>query len=70
MFANIAGNESVGLGYARKGYPSVWESMEAEKPEMWSEFKSNDVEAMIDELIQYKKALPGRPKADSHMRHS
>jgi len=52
MFANIAGNESVGLGYARKGYPSVWESMEAEKPEMWSEFKSNDVEAMIDELIQ------------------
>jgi len=22
---------------------------------MWSEFKSNDVDAMIDELVQYKK---------------
>jgi hypothetical protein len=55
MFANIAWNETVGLGQARDGYRSAWESIEAENPEMWSEFKSNDVDAMIDELVQFKK---------------
>jgi len=56
MFANIAWNETVGLGHAREGYRSAWETIEAENPEMWSEFKSNDIDGMIDELIQYKKA--------------
>ena len=28
--------------------------IEAENPEMWSEFKSNDVDSMIDELVQFK----------------
>lgn len=55
LFANIAWNESVGLGHAREGYRSAWEVIEAENPEMWSEFKSTDVEAMLDELVQYKK---------------
>ena len=55
MFANIAWNEAVGLGYARKGYRSAWEMIEASNPEMWSEFKSNDVDAMIDELLEFKK---------------
>ncbi len=55
MFANIAWNETVGLGHARKGYRSAWEMIEAENPEMWSEFKSTDVDAMIDELVRYKK---------------
>jgi len=55
MFANIAWNETVGLGQARNGYRSVWEMIEAENPEMWSEFKSNDVNAMIDELVHYKR---------------
>src|SRR5215204_4982576 len=55
MFANIAWNETVGLVHARNGYRSAWESIEAESPEMWSEFKSNDVDAMIDELVQFKK---------------
>lgn len=55
MFANIAWNETVGLVHARKGYRPAWESIEAENPEMWSEFKSNDVDAMIDELVQFKK---------------
>ena len=55
MFANFAWNETVGLGYAREGYRSAWEMIEAENPEMWSEFKSNDIDAMIDELVQYKK---------------
>jgi len=55
MFANIAWNETVGLGHARKGYRSAWEMIEAENPELWNEFKSNDIDAMIDELFQYKK---------------
>ena len=55
MFANIAWNETVGLGHARASYCSAWEMIEAENPEMWSEFKSNDVNAMIDELVQYKR---------------
>ena len=55
MFANIAWNETVGLGHARKGYRSAWEMIEAENPEMWSEFKSNDINAMIDELVEYKQ---------------
>jgi hypothetical protein len=54
MFANIAWNEMVGLGHAREGYRSAWETIGAENPEMWSEFKSNDIEGMIDELIKYK----------------
>jgi hypothetical protein len=55
MFANIAWNESVGLTHGRKGYRSAWETIEAENPEMWSEFKSNDVDAMIDELKRFKE---------------
>jgi hypothetical protein len=55
MFANIAWNETVGLGHARKGYRSAWEVIEAENPEMWSEFKSNDIDGMIDELVKYKR---------------
>jgi hypothetical protein len=55
MFANIAWNETVGLGHAREGCRPAWEEIEAENPEMWSEFKSNDVNGMIDELVAYKK---------------
>jgi hypothetical protein len=32
------------------------ETIEAENPELWSEWKSNDSNAMIDELVEYKKA--------------
>jgi len=55
MFANIAWNKTVGLGHAIEGYRSAWEMIEAENPEMWSEFKSNDIDGMIDELIEYKQ---------------
>jgi hypothetical protein len=55
MFANIAWNESVGLGQAHEVYRSAWEVIEAENPEMWNEFKSTDVEAMLDELVEYKR---------------
>ena len=55
MFANIAWNKTVGLGHARESYRSAWEMFEAENPEMWSEFKSNDVDALIDDLIRFKE---------------
>lgn len=55
MFANFAWNEAVGLGHDREGYRSAWETVEAENPGVWSELKSNDVDAMIDELVAYKK---------------
>lgn len=55
FFANIAWNESVGLIHGRDGYRNVWETIEAENPQLWNEFKSNDINAMIDELVQYKK---------------
>ena len=55
MFANIAWNECAGLDRAREDYRSAWETIEAENPELWNEFKSNDINAMIDDLVQYKK---------------
>jgi hypothetical protein len=55
MFANIAWNESVGLVHARPGYRSAWEMIEAENPELWGEFQSNDVDAMIDDLVRFKQ---------------
>jgi hypothetical protein len=55
FFANVAWNESVGIDGAREGYRNVWETIEAENPALWNEFKSNDINAMIDELVLYKK---------------
>jgi len=56
FFANAAWNESVGLDLDRHGYRDVWGVMEAENPELWDEFKTNDIDAMIDGLVEYKKA--------------
>ena len=55
MFANIAWNESLGLVRPRQNFRAAWEEIEAENIDLWSEFKSNDVDAMIDELVQFKK---------------
>jgi hypothetical protein len=55
LFANVAWNESIGIDYPRDHYRKVWEAIEAENPAFWNEFKSNDINAMIDELAQYKK---------------
>jgi hypothetical protein len=56
FFANVAWNESVGLDHPREGYRNVWEAIEAENPALWNEFRSNDINGMIDELVRYKKA--------------
>jgi len=55
LFAHVAWNECVGLDYAREGYRNVWETIEADNPTLWNEFKSNDIDAMIDELVEYKQ---------------
>jgi hypothetical protein len=55
FFANAAWNESIGVAHSRDSYRNVWEPIEAGNPELWNEFKSNDINAMIDELVQYKK---------------
>ena len=34
----------------------MWETIEAENPQLWDEFKTNDIDALIDELVRYKKA--------------
>ena len=54
MFANFAWNEAVGLGYPRARYRRAWEQIEAHNPDLWAEFKSNDVDALIDELVRFK----------------
>ncbi len=64
MFANIAWNETVGLGHARENYRSAWETIEADNPTLWSEFKSNDIDTMIDELVEFKQQRFG----DDHRR--
>ena len=55
LFANVAWNECVGLDHAREVYCNIWETIEAENPELWNEFKSNDIDAMIDELVEHKQ---------------
>ncbi len=56
FFANVAWNECVGMGAERERTKNVWETIEAENPELWNELKSNDIDGMIDELVEYKKA--------------
>jgi len=56
FFANVAWNECVGLVHDRQSYRNVWETIEAENPALWNELKLNDIDAMIDGLVQYKKS--------------
>ncbi len=56
FFANVAWNECIGLGAEREACRNVWQAIEAENPNLWDELKSNDIDAMIDELVEYKKA--------------
>jgi len=56
FFAHVAWNECVGLDGAREGYRNVWEVIEAENPDLWAEFASDDVTGMIDGLVRYKQA--------------
>ena len=54
MFAHIAWNETVGLGNHRNGLRSAWETIAGDNHEMWGDFKTNDVDAMINELVEFK----------------
>ena len=56
FFANLAWNECIGLGIEREETRNVWQAIEASNPDLWDEFNSRDIDAMIDELVEYKKA--------------
>ncbi len=40
FLADAAWNECVGLDHAREGYRNAWETIEADKPDLWNEFKT------------------------------
>jgi hypothetical protein len=69
FFANVAWNESVGLDHPREGYRKVWEPIEAENPQLWTEFKSTDINALIETRPVQANPLPERPPPDSYLRH-
>ena len=54
-FANLAWNECVGLGVERERTKNIWQTIEAANPKLWDELTSRDIDAMIDELVEYKK---------------
>ncbi|MFZ5832297.1 MAG: hypothetical protein ACOY3P_19600 [Planctomycetota bacterium] len=56
LFAHLAWNECVGLDCERQAGRDVWQTIEAEKPDLWDELKSRDIDAMVDELVEYKQA--------------
>ena len=56
FLANVAWNECVGVDGERDACHTVWQQIEAEKPDLWDELKSRDIDGMIDELVEYKKA--------------
>jgi hypothetical protein len=56
FFANLAWNECVGLGDERERTKNIWQTLESENPKLWDELKSRNIDAMIDELVEYKKA--------------
>jgi hypothetical protein len=55
LFANVAWNECVGLGIEREACRIVWQTIEHEKPDLWDELTSRDIDALIDELVEYKR---------------
>ena len=54
FFANLAWNECIGLGVEREQTKNIWQAIEDENPKLWDELKSRDIDAMIDELVEYK----------------
>src|SRR4051794_9089712 len=55
LLANVAWNKSLGLVDSNAGYRSILQLFAAENPRFWNEFKSRDTDAMIEELVRYKK---------------
>ncbi|WP_406697753.1 hypothetical protein V5E97_02700 [Singulisphaera sp. Ch08] len=56
FFANIAWNECVGIDNPRNHHRKIWETFEASNPSFWNELKSNNTDALIDDLVRYKQA--------------
>jgi len=56
FLASAAWNESVGTRFDRSSYHKAWEAREAKDPALWDELKSTDTDAMLEELVEYKKS--------------
>ena len=55
LLSHVAWNRANGDEIADAAYRSVLADMEDSKPDFWKELKSNDPDAIIVELIAYKK---------------
>jgi hypothetical protein len=55
LLSHVAWNRANGEEIADAAYRSVLADMEVSKPDFWEELKSNDPDAIILELIAYKK---------------
>src|SRR3954452_11480585 len=56
FLANMAWNKSLGLDQPWEAVAPVLKAFESEQPDLWAELKSRDAEAMVDELVRFKRA--------------
>src|SRR4051812_41944094 len=56
LLANVAWNKSLGIDASVEDYRPILRQFESEHPGFWEELRSRDAEAMVDDLIRYKKA--------------
>jgi hypothetical protein len=55
LLANVAWNKSLGIPSSREGYQPILRGIESQNPRFWDELKSRSAEAMVDDLVRYKK---------------
>ena len=56
FLANMAWNKSLGLDQPWEVVVPVLKAFESEQPDLWAELKLRDAEAMVDELVRFKRA--------------
>ncbi|WP_165227286.1 plasmid pRiA4b ORF-3 family protein [Aquisphaera insulae] len=56
LLANVAWNRAIGLEAGDDTYRDLLATFERESPNLWDEFRSRDVPAMVDALVRYKRA--------------
>jgi hypothetical protein len=55
LFAHVAWNRTVALGVPDFDYRPVLSQFVASNPRLWKELRSTDPEALISELMEYKR---------------
>jgi hypothetical protein len=56
LFAHVAWNRSVVIGSPGVNYRPMLREFEASNPRLWDELKSSDAEALVTELVAFKRA--------------